>query len=218
MNLATWVERHGRRRPGEAALADGDRVHADWAAFARNTASAAAGLRDEFALSPGDRVAIFMGNRPEYLEALFAIWHAGLVAVPVNGRLHRDEVAYILDDSGSTVVLTDDAHADDIEALVGTVASLKGLVVTPGERWDRLTQSAPALLVRRLPDDPAWLFYTSGTTGRPKGATLTNRNLLMMSLSHFADIDSVMPDDSRMASQVSAICQPGSFRPRDCSA
>ncbi|MGA9275531.1 AMP-binding protein [Ilumatobacter sp.] len=196
MNLAVWVERHGRRRPGAPALAGGERIHADWATFAARTAAAATGLRDEFGLSPGDRVAIFMANRPEYLEVLFAIWHAGLVAVPVNARLHRDEVAYILDDSGTSVVVTDDDHVDDIEALVDTVASLQALVVAPGERWNQLTASAPAVLTDRRPDDAAWLFYTSGTTGRPKGATLTHRNLLMMSLSHLADIDSVMPGHS----------------------
>jgi long-chain acyl-CoA synthetase len=196
MNLAVWVERHGRRRPGDPALADGESMHASWGTFAARTAAAAAGLRAEFGLSPGDRVAILMTNRPEYLEALFAIWHAGLVAVPVNARLHRDEVAYILDDSGSSVVVTDDDHAADVEALVGTVTSLQAVIVAPGGRWDRLTASSPTLLVHRLPDDPAWLFYTSGTTGRPKGATLTNRNLLMMSLSYFADIGQVMPHDS----------------------
>lgn len=137
-----------------------------------------------------------MSNRPEYLEALFAIWHAGLVAVPVNARLHRDEVAYILDDSATAVVVTDEDHAADIEMLVGTVASLQALVVAPGEQWERLTASWPAPCVDRKPDDAAWLFYTSGTTGRPKGATLTHHNLLMMSLSHLADIDSVKADDS----------------------
>ena len=196
MNLAVWVERHGRRRPGDPALADGERVHADWATFAARVAAAAAGLRDEFSLSPGDRVAIVMRNQPEYLEAQFAIWHAGLVVVPVNARLHRDEIAYILDDSGTTVVVTDADHADDVEALIGTVESLQAVVVAPGERWDQLTASSPVPIVDRQPNDPAWLFYTSGTTGRPKGATLTNRNLLMMSLSYFADIDPVMPHDS----------------------
>ena len=132
-----------------------------------------------------------MRNRPEYLEALYAIWHAGLVAVPVNARLHRDEIAYILDHSESAVAVTDADHAGDVESLPGTVASLKAAVIAPGEQWDRLAASSPARLVGRRPEDPAWLFYTSGTTGRPKGATLTHRSLLMATLSYFADIDPV---------------------------
>ena len=195
MNPAAWVERHARRRPDDPALADGDRVHASWGEFATRTASAAASLRDHFGLSPGDRVAIVMRNRPEYLEALFAIWHAGFVAVPVNARLHRDEIAYILEHSESAVAVTDADHAGDVESLVGTIASLKAAVVAPGERWDRLTASSPARLVERRAEDPAWLFYTSGTTGRPKGATLTFRCLLMATLSYFADIDPVQPQD-----------------------
>jgi long-chain acyl-CoA synthetase len=187
MNPAVWVARHGRLRPDAPALAEGDRVHADWATFAARTAAAAAGLRDGFGLAPGDRVAILMRNRPEYLEALFAAWHAGLVAVPVNARLHRDEIAYILEDSGSAVVVADAEHADDVDGPA---------VVAPGELWQRMTASSPAPLAERRPDDPAWLFYTSGTTGKPKGATLTHRNLLLMSLSYYADIDPVGPADS----------------------
>jgi long-chain acyl-CoA synthetase len=196
MNLAVWVERHGRRAPDEPALADGERVHATWAELAARAAGAAAGLADELNLSPGDRVAIVMRNRPEYLEALFAIWHAGMVAVPVNARLHRDEIAYILEQSGSAAVVTDAEHAGDAASLLDTVPSLREVVETPGERWNRLTGRSPARCVDRGPDDPAWLFYTSGTTGRPKGATLTHRNLLMMSLSYFADIDPVTPQDA----------------------
>jgi acyl-CoA synthetase (AMP-forming)/AMP-acid ligase II len=196
MNPAVWVARHGRLRPGDPALADGERVHATWAAFAGRTAAAAAGLRGELGLSPGDRVAILMRNRPEYLEALFAVWYAGLVAVPVNARLHRDEVAHILEDSGTVVVVADPDHAEDVEPLVGTLTALQAAVVAPGERWERIAASSPAPLVDRRHDDPAWLFYTSGTTGRPKGATLTNRNLLLMTLSYYADIDPVMPQDA----------------------
>ena len=196
MNPAVWVERHGRLQPDGPALVDGERVHANWRTFAARTAGAGRGLVDTFGLSPGDRVAIVMRNRPEYLEAMFAIWHAGLVAVPVNARLHREEIAYILEHSGSAVVVTDTEHANDVESLVGAVALLKAAVIAPGERWDRLTASAPAQLVDRQANDPAWLFYTSGTTGRPKGATLTNRNLLMASLSYFADIDHVTAQDS----------------------
>jgi acyl-CoA synthetase (AMP-forming)/AMP-acid ligase II len=196
VNPAAWVERHGRLRPDAPALAGGERVHATWRAWAGTVAAAAGGLLDGFGLVPGDRVAIVMRNRPEYLEALFAIWHAGLVAVPINARLHREELAFILEHSGSAVVVTDDDHAHDVESLVGTVPTLRAAVVAPGERWTRIT-SAPAVPLATIrPQDPAWLFYTSGTTGRPKGATLTARNLLMASLSYYADIDPVGPQDA----------------------
>jgi len=185
MNLAVWVARHGRLRPDETALAGGERVHATWAAFAARTAAAAGGLRER-GLAPGDRVAIVMRNRPEYLEALFGIWHAGLVAVPVNARLHRDEISYILADSGARLAVVDPEHAGDVEG---------DAIVAPGPEWERLLAAAPVALADRGQDDPAWLFYTSGTTGRPKGATLTNRNLLLMTLSYYADIEPVSPRD-----------------------
>ncbi len=196
MNPAVWLERHGRRLANHPAVAEGERVHATWSQFASTAAALAAGLRDTFGLVPGDRVAIVMRNRPEYLEALFAAWHAGLVAVPVNARLHREEIAYILDHSGTSVVITDDEHAEDVEPLVHTVTSVKAAVLAPSAQWRTLTQASPSSLVSRLGNDAAWLFYTSGTTGRPKGATLTNQNLLMASLSYFADIDQLMPSDS----------------------
>ena len=139
---------------------------------------------------------LFRSNSPQYLEALFGIWHAGLVAVPVNARLHRDEIKYILEHSSSSLVLTDDEHADDVDPLVAEVATLQASVRVPGPEWPALVGSAPAPVADRQGDDPAWLFYTSGTTGRPKGATLTHRNLLMASLSYFADIDPISPDDS----------------------
>jgi long-chain acyl-CoA synthetase len=196
MNPAIWLDRHGRLRPDEPALAVGERVHASWGAFAARTAAISAGLRADFRCSPGDRVAIVMRNRPEYLEAMYGAWHAGLVVVPVNARLHRDEIAYILEHSGTAALITDPDHADDVEPLVDAVASLKASVVAPSTQWERIAVTPPGRLVPRLPDDPAWLFYTSGTTGRPKGATLTNRNLLAATLSYYADIDPVMPHNA----------------------
>jgi acyl-CoA synthetase (AMP-forming)/AMP-acid ligase II len=196
MNPAIWVQRHGRARPDAPAIADGEHIHATWTTFAKRTASIAHSLSNDFNLTPGSRVAIVMRNRPEYLEALFGIWHAGLVAVPVNARLHRDEIAYILEHSESTVVVTDDEHAPDVESLVGHVASLRSAIVAPSAQWNKLVDGDATPIVDRNHHDPAWLFYTSGTTGRPKGATLTHRNLLMMSLSYFADIDAIAPTDS----------------------
>lgn len=120
MNRAVWVERHARLRPDDPALVHGERVHANWAQFGARSAGVAAGLRDDVGRPPGGRIAIAMRNRPEYLEALFAMWRAGLVAVPVDARLHRDEVAYILEDSKSAAVVTDADHAGDIGSLLGT--------------------------------------------------------------------------------------------------
>ena len=111
-----------------------------------------------------------------------------------NARLHRDEIAYILDDSGSTVVVTDADHADDVESLVSTVESLRAVVVAPGERWNQLTASPadrrsstgcrtirPGCSTRAAPPvDPR----------APRSHTAT---CSMMSLSYFADIDPVMP-------------------------
>jgi long-chain acyl-CoA synthetase len=195
MNLASWVERNGRRLRERPALAAGEDVHATWAELAAQVAGGAAGLRS-LGLDPGDRVAVVMANAPDYLVAQLAAWHAGLVAVPVNARLHPDEIAYILDDSGTRVVLTDEAHHDDLAPLLDSVACLERVLQVPGAAWLELTASDPLAVVDRHRDDPAWLFYTSGTTGRPKGATLTHGNLLMASLSYFADIDPVAASDS----------------------
>ncbi len=84
-----------------------------------------------------------MANCPAYLEVQHAAWHAGLVAVPVNARLHRDEVAFILANSGTRVVVTDDAHAADVESLPGEVPSLEAVVRAPGPQWDELRARDP---------------------------------------------------------------------------
>src|SRR5438034_837940 len=136
-----------------------------------------------------------MGLSDEAVAALVVAEAERRYAGVVLERPRLQDVPYILEHSESAVVVTDADHAGDVESLVGTVASLQAAVVAPGERWDRLTASPPAPLVARQPEDPAWLFYTSGTTGRPKGATLTHRNLLEMSLRNYADIDAVGADD-----------------------
>lgn len=195
MNLASWVQRNGRRLRGRPALAVGTRVHATWDELADAVAAVAGALAHEHGLVPGDRVAILMANCPEYLVAQLGAWHAGLVAVPINARLHPEEVAHILTDSGTSLVVTDEAHRGDVESLVDRVAGLRALLA-PGPEWSALLDHDPLALVDRSPADGAWLFYTSGTTGRPKGALLTHGNLLMASLSYYADIDKVEPTDS----------------------
>ncbi|HYH49100.1 MAG TPA: AMP-binding protein [Acidimicrobiia bacterium] len=196
MNIATWVVRNGRWLAGHPALARGDTVHADWATFASRVAHLAGGMRDGLGCRPGDRIAIAMRNRCEYLEVLFGAWHAGLVVVPINAKLHPEEIAWILDHSGSSAVFTDETLGSALADMPERLDELNASVVAPGADWDALVTADAVALADRRPDDPAWLFYTSGTTGRPKGATLTHRNLLLMSLSYFADLDAVSPADA----------------------
>ena len=196
MNIAAWVERNGRTFADRPGISVGTRVHAtyaEWAARARSIAGALAALPG---MAPGERVAIAMTNRAEYLEALFATWHAGLFAVPINAKLHREEFRYILGHSGARLVFVSPDLLETIAALLPDLPELARIVVAGEDPWRRMVGHDGIDLVARAPDDPAWLFYTSGTTGRPKGAVLTHRNLLTASLSYFADVDWVSPRDA----------------------
>src|SRR5690349_22721396 len=165
MNLAHLLLRNARLQPDAPALALGKHAVCAYGELATRVAQLASGFAGKLKLQPGDRVALAMKNCPEYLEVLFACWHAGLVAVPMNAKLHPKEFAYILENSGaSACFVTPDLEAAIPGAL--PVKELENLYGNPGEPRDA------------APDDPAWLFYTSGTTGVPKGAVLTHGNLL----------------------------------------
>jgi acyl-CoA synthetase (AMP-forming)/AMP-acid ligase II len=186
MNLAGWVEKWGRAAPERSAMTCGGTTYAtyrQWAARSRALAGNLAPL-----CKPGDRVAIAMTNRPEFLEALFAIWHAGLIAVPMNAKLHSDEFAYIIGHTEAALVLASPDRADD-------VARHGRTIVTGSSEWRRLCQGEGIDVVERSPDDLAWLFYTSGTTGRPKGAMLTHGIMMAQTLAYFAEIEPVRAGD-----------------------
>jgi len=132
-----------------------------------------------------------MSNAPEFYEWLFGIWHAGMVGVPSNAKLHPAELAYIARNSGSRVVVTDDKLASSLASVADEVEDVE-VVLVIGRELEHLLNAAEVVpLFHVAGESPAWLFYTSGTTGRPKGATLTHRNLLTMTLSYYADIDRV---------------------------
>jgi long-chain acyl-CoA synthetase len=191
MNLAIWIERAARADPGRPALASGPEVGADYATLARRVRGLAASLTGGFGLAVGDRIGILSDNRTEIVEVLFAAWHAGLIVVPINARLHRDEVAYILAHSGTRLVFADAGHADTAAA-----AGAERVVLLEGDGYRETTAGPGADLFDCGPDHPAWLFYTSGTTGRPKGATLSHRNLQAMTLGYLADVDRIDATDS----------------------
>ena len=145
-------------------------------------------------LVAGDRVALVARNHPGYLEAMFACWWAGLVAVPVNAKLHPRELAWVLDDSGARWAFVDDEwHA----ALGGMrVPMLERAIVLGSREHATLAATADAAPTAVAADDPAWLFYTSGTTGRPKGVEITHANLGAMSQCFLSDVEGIAPGDA----------------------
>ncbi len=152
-----------------------------------------AGAMQRFGLNPSDRVAIVARNCPDYVELLYAIWHAGLAAVPANARLHGAELGFILEQSGARLCFASEGL--DSEIAPHAPASLERLIVIGGADYQRLFASDPVALVPRGGDDLAWLFYTSGTTGRPKGAMLTHKVLAAASSAYAAEVDTVLPGD-----------------------
>jgi long-chain acyl-CoA synthetase len=188
MNLAQTLLRVARADPRRPALHEGERLLLDYGQWAERVARLAAAMRAG-GLAPGDRVAVFMRNHPAYLEVLYAAWWAGLAVVPVNAKLHLREAQWILDHAQARwAFVTPDVGAG-LQATGRTVDA-------SGPGYEALFALPPAPLAARGPDDLAWLFYTSGTTGKPKGVMLTHRNLMTMGLTYFVDVDAVEPADA----------------------
>jgi len=186
MNLAGWIEKWGRASGDRPAIALGGATYATYRQWAARSRALAGNL--SAMCQPGDRIAIAMTNRPEFLEALFAVWHAGLVAVPMNAKLHREEFGYIIGHSEAAFTLASPDRADDVGPHGRTI-------ITSSTEWRQLCRGDGIDVVPRQPGDLAWLFYTSGTTGRPKGAMLTHGIMMTQTLAYFAEIEPVGASD-----------------------
>jgi long-chain acyl-CoA synthetase len=125
---------------------------------------------------------------------LFGIWHAGLAAVPANAKLHGAELGYILDHSGARVCFA--SPGLDGEIAPHAPKSLERMIVIGGGEYEALFASDAIAVTPRGGNDLGWLFYTSGTTGRPKGAMLTHRNLLEASYAYAMEVDPIAPGDA----------------------
>ena len=196
-NLASHLADRIRSQPDAPAVHDGGRT-CTYGQLGERIGRLAGALRDDLGLARGDRVVLWMDNGLAFFELAFACWHAGVVAVPANARLHARELAFIVGDSAARAVFTSPALEPSIAPLMAEAAPGARLVVVGSAAWDRLGTHAAVRCEDTGPDDPAWLFYTSGTTGRPKGATLTHRNLLFMSLCYLADIEPVAVGDTML--------------------
>ncbi|MGE0805428.1 MAG: class I adenylate-forming enzyme family protein [Burkholderiaceae bacterium] len=198
MNLGHLLVRSARLAPQRPAVLLGTQLLCDYAGLAARAGALATSLRTKLALSPGDRAALLLRNCPQYLDVLWGAWFAGLTVVPINARLHPREVEYILADSGARCLFTDAAHGDGLPAAAGAQSEAPRIIDVDGGDYARLFDAAPSLPLPRSPQDVAWLFYTSGTTGQPKGVMQTHRNLMSMSLCYFADVDPVAADDASL--------------------
>ena len=125
-----------------------------------------------------DAVAIFAANHPAYLETLFAIWHAGAVAVPISSRLQTREAADIVARGHAKLCFASEDLAAALSAEVEVPVAVFG-----SDEDGALLGFEPLAPRPRGPGDDAWIFYTSGTTGKPKGARLSHANLWAMAVS-----------------------------------
>jgi long-chain acyl-CoA synthetase len=188
MNLAQTLLRVALADPRRPAVFEGSRLVRDYAAWADRAARLATAFRAA-GLQPGDRVALFMRNHPAYLEILYGAWWAGLAVVPMNAKLHLREAQWILDHAQARWAFISPDVGDGLQTPDRTVDAT-------GSEYEALLSSLPSPLAARGPEDLAWLFYTSGTTGKPKGVMLTHRNLMTMGLTYFVDVDPVDPRDA----------------------
>jgi long-chain acyl-CoA synthetase len=194
MNLALWLHRAGLSHADWPAVASGPRVVATYGDLAARAAKLAGGLRERLGLAVGDRVAIAAKNMPDYIALFYGIWHAGLAAVPANAKLHGAELGYILEQSGARACFA--SAGIDGEIAAHAPASLERLITIGSADYDVLFTANPIAIAPRAPDDLAWLFYTSGTTGKPKGAMLSHRVLTAASLAYAAEVDPTLPGDA----------------------
>jgi long-chain acyl-CoA synthetase len=196
MNIAHLLLASAQEFRDLPALARGSATHLGYRDLWRKVSVMSTHLRVRFGLSRGDRVAFAMTNCVESIEVMYAIWHAGLCAVPMNAKLHAKEFAFILENSGARVCFVTPDLAATINEAAKEAPALKEIVDVTTRAYSFMEVGDPSPMVEVEPTEPAWLFYTSGTTGRPKGATLTHRVLLVMALNYYADVDRPQPGGS----------------------
>jgi long-chain acyl-CoA synthetase len=187
LSLVSVLQESALRRPEKIAAIEGDRraTYAELWSLALRRAAALA----EAGVEPGDRVALLGLNTVDFVTAYYGILARGAVVVPIAPMLVADEIAFLLEDSGAKAALV----ADDLEPVVADGAEAAGVRVLTFSA--ALAQEPLEHRAAREPLDAAVVFYTSGTTGRPKGATLTHFNLVMNAFTNAFTANNIRSDD-----------------------
>ena len=202
LSLAAVLAEGARRYPDKIAVVDGP-TRVSYRDLWAQTRSYAAGLR-ELGIGPGDTVAILIPNVLDFPRVYFAALAAGAAVVPVHLLLTPDEIAYVLADSGADLVI---AHSVMLAAAVPAARQAGVKLASVGPLPPGLPDAPPRLeevsatveplhtYLTREAEDVAVVFYTSGTTGQPKGALLTHLNLVMNATVNVFDANDVREDD-----------------------
>lgn len=184
VNLFALLDQAASRFGDRGAVYHGVRQVRTWSQLRERALRLGASLG-----APDTRIAVASENRPEIVELMFGVWAAECVYVPINYKLHPREMVQILEDSGVAQVFASPKIASDLAPEIPVPIE----VIGSPDYESRFRASALAPPTSTDPSALAWLFYTSGTTGKSKGAMLSHRNLMAMTVSHLADFDS--PDE-----------------------
>jgi long-chain acyl-CoA synthetase len=198
MNAGKLMTRMSAVTPEAPAVRDSHQT-LTYKEFSASAARFGTGLQ-AYGLGPGARVVIYMRNRCEYAVALAGLMQSGFVVVPVNVRLHPRELTHIIEDADAEAMIYSPSEVEAADYVTNARGQRTRCVGVASERacsfGDVIREGTEDATDPRLrPDDPAWLFYTSGTTGAPKGAILTHRNLERMAMNCLADVCAFLPSD-----------------------
>ena len=197
MNIALPFLNRARSHPHLAAITCSGHT-LNYGQLAQRSHALASGMLQSLFLKRGQRVIVCMENRAAFFETLFACWIAGLCPVPVNAKLHPKEVRHIATDCQASALFCSEPLLSGLQAAWVDAQEDMAWVCADGSAYLDLLRHAATPCAVMQANEVAWIFYTSGTTGVPKGAMLSHHNLLLMCQQYGADIDCVQAGDTML--------------------